>query len=49
MGGIKEENFKEVFEAGARKIAIVTEITLADNIPLKIQKLRQLITKTLTQ
>lgn len=41
MGGIKENNIREVLEAGARRIAMVTEITMAEN-PEKMT--RRLIT-----
>ena len=43
IGGIKEGNIKEVVDAGAKSIALVTEITMAKNIKEKIEKLNRLI------
>lgn len=40
MGGIKEDNLKQVIHSGAGRIAMVTEITMADNIAEKISVLR---------
>jgi thiamine-phosphate pyrophosphorylase len=40
IGGIKEHNITEVRARGARVIALVTEIVGAENIPAKIQSLR---------
>lgn len=42
IGGIKEENIFEVWEHGGRTFAVVTDITQADNIEQKIQKLSKL-------
>ncbi len=39
IGGIKEHNIKEVINAGAKSIALVTEITKADNIIKKIESI----------
>ncbi len=43
IGGIKEHNIKEVLKAGAKTIALVTEITEAKNIKEKLEKLNSLI------
>ncbi len=40
MGGIHENNIAEVLKIGARKIAMVTEITQAENIVEKVKTLR---------
>lgn len=45
MGGIKENNIKEVLRCGAKNIAMVTELTLADNIIEKTEKLIGIINK----
>ncbi len=47
MGGIKENNIEAVIKAGARRIAIVTEITKAKNIKQKILDLRNKITENI--
>jgi thiamine-phosphate pyrophosphorylase len=41
MGGIKESNIALVRRAGAKIFAMVTEITMADDIPSKIRSLRR--------
>lgn len=46
MGGIKQTNIKEVVLAGAKRIAMITEITMAEDIPLKIKELRETIIST---
>jgi len=43
MGGIKEENINQVVNAGARRVAMVTEITQSVNITEKIKTLNALI------
>ncbi len=43
MGGIKEQHIPELAAIGARRIAMVTEITTAQNIPDKVRKLICLI------
>lgn len=43
MGGIKEENLQHVLEAGARRIAMVTEITQAENPGAIARRLHQKI------
>lgn len=43
IGGIKEHNLKQVLEKGAKCVAMVTEIVGAQDIPLKIQKIREII------
>lgn len=43
MGGIKENNLKEVVKAGAKRIAMVTEITEAPVILEKIKNLQRII------
>ncbi|QSH41521.1 thiamine phosphate synthase [Lentisphaerota bacterium ZTH] len=40
MGGIKEHHLGELFAAGATRIAMVTEITQADDIAAKVKALR---------
>ncbi|MFC1595844.1 thiamine phosphate synthase [Candidatus Margulisiibacteriota bacterium] len=42
MGGIKENNIKQLVAAGASRIAMVTEITQARDIGKKFSELRQL-------
>lgn len=39
IGGIKEENIFEVWEHGGRNFAVVTDITEAEDIEQKVQKL----------
>lgn len=41
IGGIKEHNIKEVINAGAKSVALVTEITQADNIAQKVKTLKE--------
>lgn len=41
MGGIKEKHLKELISLGATKIAMVTEITQAENITRRICELRK--------
>jgi thiamine-phosphate pyrophosphorylase len=43
MGGIKERHISDLVEAGAGKIAMVTEITLAKNIEERVRDLRNRI------
>lgn len=42
MGGIKAHSIPELRKAGAKRIAMVTEITQAENIVEKVKELRQL-------
>jgi thiamine-phosphate pyrophosphorylase len=42
MGGIKAANIPELLKAGASRIAMVTEITQADDICAKVKELRSL-------
>ncbi len=44
MGGIKPENIKELVEAGAQKIALVTAVTQAKNMAAAVKELRLKIT-----
>lgn len=41
IGGIKEHNLKEVIKHGAKCVAIVTDITSAEDIENKIKKLKE--------
>lgn len=41
IGGIKEHNVQQVLDAGAPWVAMVTEITKADNIPQKIANIKR--------
>jgi thiamine-phosphate pyrophosphorylase len=43
IGGIKEHNLRQVLQRGAKLVALVTEITGAENIPQKIKTLRKII------
>jgi thiamine-phosphate pyrophosphorylase len=43
MGGIKAGNIPELLAAGASKIAMVTEITEAENVTERVRELRRLI------
>ncbi|MDP2807890.1 MAG: thiamine phosphate synthase [bacterium] len=43
MGGINRSNIGQVLQAGARKIAVVTAVTKADDIGQAVQKLRKTI------
>jgi len=45
MGGIKAENIPELLAAGATRIAMVTEITQAEDITAKVKELRSLLGK----
>jgi len=40
MGGIKENHIPQLVKAGAKRIAMVTEITCADNITAKVKVLQ---------
>ena len=42
MGGVKEHNMPELFEAGARIMAMVTELTQAPDVKLKALEMRKL-------
>ena len=43
MGGIKLDNLKQVLDTGARKIAVVTAITEADNVTETVRNFRKRI------
>jgi len=43
MGGIKEHHIPQLAKAGAKRIAMVTEITRADNITAKVKSLQGII------
>jgi thiamine-phosphate pyrophosphorylase len=43
MGGITTDNIHQVLEAGARRIAMVTEITRAPDIAKQVQKIQSII------
>jgi thiamine-phosphate pyrophosphorylase len=43
MGGIKESNLDQVLHTGARRIAMVTEITQAKDISARVKKIRNKI------
>ncbi|MFA6294401.1 MAG: thiamine phosphate synthase [Victivallales bacterium] len=43
MGGIKSGHMPELLSAGARKIAMVTEITANENIAAKVRDLRKMM------
>lgn len=43
MGGINQSNIQEVLQAGARKIAVVTAVTRAEDIGQAVQELRKTI------
>lgn len=45
MGGINRANIGAVLEAGARRVAVVTAVTLAPDIPGAVRELRGLIRK----
>ncbi len=42
MGGIKARHIPELIQAGARRIAMVTEITAAEDVSSRVQELRTL-------
>ena len=42
MGGIKERHIKELVDVGATRIAMVTEITQAENVEERVKELRKL-------
>ena len=43
MGGINMENIAQVLNAGARRVALVTGVTRANDIMKRVQQLRQII------
>ena len=43
MGGINESNLDSVLDAGARRIAVVTAVTLCPDIPAAVRRLRSRI------
>jgi thiamine-phosphate pyrophosphorylase len=44
MGGIKESNMDEVLERGARRLAVVTAVTEAEDIAETVRRMRKRIT-----
>jgi thiamine-phosphate pyrophosphorylase len=47
MGGINRSNIARVLKAGARRVAVVTAVTLADDVSQAVRELRGLIRKEL--
>ena len=47
MGGIKITNINKVLQTGAEKIAVVTAVTMADDMTAAVKKLRAVIGKKL--
>jgi thiamine-phosphate pyrophosphorylase len=45
MGGIKEANIRQVLEAGARKVAVVTAVTQAEDIARAVRNFRKIISE----
>ena len=45
MGGVKEHNMQELYDAGARIMAMVTELTQADDVKSKALALRKIWTR----
>lgn len=43
MGGINMDNITQVLDAGARRVAVVTGVTRANDITERVQELRQII------
>ncbi len=43
MGGIKITNVREVLKTGAKKIAVVTAVTMADDMTMAVRELRTVI------
>ena len=43
MGGITLDNIQRVLKAGARRVAMITGITKAANIPERVRQLREII------
>jgi thiamine-phosphate pyrophosphorylase len=43
MGGINQSNIGQVLAAGARRIAVVTAVTKAPDIPAAVRELRETI------
>ena len=43
MGGIKESNMDEVLERGAKRLAVVTAVTEAQNIAETVKRMREKI------
>jgi len=46
IGGIKEENLRQVVDAGCRRVAIISDILLAEDIEAKCKRLKTLLTET---
>ena len=49
IGGIKMNNISEVVSRGTRCIAIITEITTADDIPGRISQIREIIKNSMVE
>ncbi len=43
MGGIKKHHFPELVKAGVKRVAMVTEITQAEDVAAKVRELRALL------
>jgi len=41
MGGVKQHRFGELLQAGAKVLAMVTEITTAPDVAAKVRELRE--------
>ena len=49
MGGIKKEHIAELIAKGARRLAVVTALTAADDIASETHLWHELITKAITE
>ena len=49
MGGIKQHHLPELVRHGARRIAMVTEITAAEDVTAKVTELRNAIITAIQQ
>lgn len=49
IGGIKLSNISEVMKRGTQCVAIITEITMADNIAERISQVREVIKKNVVE
>ena len=45
IGGIKENNLKEVMKTGVDGVAVVSEICLSKDIPGKVRKMKEMVAK----
>jgi thiamine monophosphate synthase len=43
MGGIKLKNIRDVLEAGARRVALIPDVTRAEDITEQVVELRRVI------